>query len=131
MTYPDMLHLYFDRSNALQWYWTIYVVVLGGLLGFASMRKQPDRLTTAIVSILYACFAWKNLGAIHDVSEQRAALHTLLGAATDAAAGVLRPTLIAPAWEGTRNFHIACDVLTIGALWAMELRRRRTYTPSA
>jgi hypothetical protein len=36
---------------------------------------------------------------------------------------VLEPTLIAPAWIGIRNFHIASDVLTVLALWAMECRR--------
>ena len=35
----------------------------------------------------------------------------------------LEPTLVQPAWEGTRNFHLMCDVLTIAAIWAMELRR--------
>jgi len=32
MKYAELTQLYFDRSNALQWYWTIYVLVIGGLL---------------------------------------------------------------------------------------------------
>ena len=40
------------------------------------------------------------------------------------------PTLNPPPYDGlsgVRNFHIACDVLTVAALWAMELRWRRAY----
>ena len=32
MKYDQLIQLYFERSNALQWYWTLYVVVIGGLL---------------------------------------------------------------------------------------------------
>jgi hypothetical protein len=40
MTYHDLIQLYFERSNALQSYWTLYVVVIGGLLAFSSIRKE-------------------------------------------------------------------------------------------
>ncbi len=70
MKYHDLLQLYFDRSNALQWYWTLYVVVLGGLLAFSSLRQRPDHRTAVLVTILYCCFAYKNLGAIGDVTHQ-------------------------------------------------------------
>ena len=36
-----------------------------------------------------------------------------------------KPPQPATAWEGVRNFHVACDVLTVAALWAMEWRRMR------
>ena len=39
--------------------------------------------------------------------------------------GAFLPTLVAPAYEGVRNFHVACDILTVIAIWSMELRRRR------
>ena len=35
MSYSELIQLYFERSTALQWYWTIYVVVIGGLLAFS------------------------------------------------------------------------------------------------
>jgi hypothetical protein len=132
MTYAQLVQLYFDRSNALQWYWTLYVVIIGGLLAFASLRKQPDRLTTLLVSVLFCLFAYKNLGAIGDVTAQRAAI---LDAAKlvqpgipDAITSLLTPTLINPDFAGIRSFHILCDILTVAAIWAMELRRRRAAT---
>src|SRR5205823_11397878 len=67
MKYNDLLQLYFERSNSLQWYWTIYVVVIGGLLAFSSLRQRPDVRTAVLVTVLYCFFAYKNLGAIRDV----------------------------------------------------------------
>src|SRR6476659_5310122 len=74
MSYNDLVRLYFDRSNALQWYWTLYVVVIGGLLAFSSLRQRKDTLTALLVTVLYCFFAYKNLGAIHDVSFERYAI---------------------------------------------------------
>jgi hypothetical protein len=134
MKYADLLNLYFDRSNALQWYWTLYVVIIGGLLAFSSLRKHPDLLTAVLVSVLYAFFAYKNLGAIRDTTEQRLAIFNSIKTAPPAAfehadasplRNTIEPTLTPPAYPGVRNFHIASDLLTLAALWAMEWRRIR------
>jgi hypothetical protein len=135
MNYNDLLQHYFERSNALQNYWTLYVVVIGGLLAFSSIRKQGDMVTTALVSVLFAFFAVKNLEAIHDVTVQRFAVlevikqHAATGAeaqTVSAAQKAIAPTLLPPEFGGVRNFHVTSDVLTILALWSME-RRRRLY----
>lgn len=135
MRYADLIQLYFDRSNALQWYWTLYVIIIGGLLAFSSLRQRPDTTTAVIITVLYACFAYKNCSAIGETTQQRLAI---LSAARDASpvattdspdAGNLRqrlePTLQPPSYESVRNFHVATDLLTIAAFWAMEWRRRR------
>ena len=71
MNYNELIQLYFERANAMQAYWNLYVIIVGGLLAFSSMRKQPAAVTTALVSILFALFAYKNLDAMHDVTAQR------------------------------------------------------------
>jgi hypothetical protein len=140
MTPAELIQMYFERSNALQAYWTLYVVVIGGLLAFASIRKQPDLITTTLVTVLYCFFAYKNLDAIHDVTVQRLAvldsLKQTIASAPPAAAELrgpklIEPTLLPPQYDGVRNFHYASDVLTVLALWAMELRRRRTVRAGA
>ncbi|MGH7242221.1 MAG: hypothetical protein ACREJD_02250 [Phycisphaerales bacterium] len=145
MTYAELIQTYFERSNALQWYWTLYVVIIGGLLAFASMRKVPDRLTTLLVTILFCFFAYKNLGAIQDVTVQRFAVLDAVKkesalAASNASAysgsvltvsKLIEPTLQPPAFEGVRIFHITSTVLTVAALWAMELRRKRAAQSGA
>ncbi|HSY19154.1 MAG TPA: hypothetical protein VK815_12500 [Candidatus Acidoferrales bacterium] len=139
MTFHDLVQMYFERSNALQWYWTIYVVVIGGLLAFSSLRKERDLITTGLVTVLFCFFAYKNLGAIHDVTVQRYAILQVIKESPNAqtatelqsARSLLEPTLIAPAYEGVRNFHVASDLITVAALWAMERRRRNILIPAA
>jgi hypothetical protein len=132
MTYSQLIQLYFERSNALQGFWTLYVVIVGGVLAFSSLRKQPAALTTLIVSILFALFAYKNLDAIQDVTRERFAALELIRQAPVTEAdqmqevrNKLEPTLTPASSGSVRMTHITSDILTILALWAMELRRRR------
>ena len=135
MKYNELIQLYFERSNALQAYWTLYVVILGGLLAFSSLRKQPAGLTTAMVTLLFALFAFKNLDAIHDVTVQRVAVLDAIKQ-TDATASTeiqqlrptLEPTLIPATFASVKTTHLTADFLTILALWAMEFRRRKYAT---
>jgi hypothetical protein len=138
MGYDELVRLYFERSSALQWYWNIYVIVIGGLLAYSTLRQQRNFLKTILVTILYCCFAYKNLDAIHDVTLQRYAILQSIQESkpsdpnSDGLAQLrsrLEPTLTAatPDYEGllgVRNFHVFCDVLTIAALWVMEYRRK-------
>ena len=135
MKYDELIQLYFERSNALQAYWTLYVVILGGLLAFSSLRKQPAALTTAMMTLLFALFAFKNLDAIHDVTVQRVAVLDALKqteATTNAEIQRLRatvePTLIPATFASVKMTHLTADFLTILALWAMEFRRRKYAT---
>ena len=71
MNYNELIQLYFERSNAMQQYWNLYVVIVGGVLAFSSLRKQPAAITTALVCILFALFAYENLDAMKDTTAQR------------------------------------------------------------
>jgi hypothetical protein len=134
VNYNELIQLYFERANAMQAYWNLYVVIVGGLLAFSSMRKQPAAVTTALVSILFALFAYKNLDAMHDTTAQRfASLQAIKqfdssGATASGSKEVrdlLEATLTPATYESVRATHVTSDVLTIAALWAMEFRRRR------
>jgi hypothetical protein len=134
MNYNELIQLYFERATAMQAYWNLYVIIVGGLLAFSSMRKQPAAVTTLIVSILFALFAFKNLDAMHDTTAQRFAVLDAIKQYDPATAAVavskqvrdlLEPTLTPATYGSVRTTHVVSDVLTIAALWAMELRRRR------
>ena len=134
MNYNDLLQLYFDRSNALQNFWNIYILAVGGILAFSSMRKQPAAVTTFLVCLLFALFAYENLGAMKDCTAQRFAMLEAVkkfdangGARTDPmpVRQLLEPTLTPATWQSVKTTHLTSDVLTIAALIAMELRRRR------
>jgi hypothetical protein len=140
MNYNELIQLYFERSNALQGYWNLYVVVVGGLLAFSSLRKQPAVITTLIVSLLFGLFAYENHDAIQVATAQRLATHEAItkfdaGAAEPTAKqvrDVLEPTLTPASHGSVRLTHLTSDILVLAGLWAMELRRRRLRraTPS-
>ncbi|HEX8342028.1 MAG TPA: hypothetical protein VF624_14070 [Tepidisphaeraceae bacterium] len=129
MQLTDLIQFYFDRSNALQNYWTLYVVVIGGILAFSTFRQRTSWVTTLVVTILYCSFAYKNLGAIEDASAQRLSILDSIrnapGRDADAAVVNLLPNLEAQANTAVRPFHLFCDALTVAALWVFEIRRRR------
>jgi hypothetical protein len=134
MNYNELIQLFFERSTAMQAYWNLYVLIVGGLLAFSSLRKQPAPITTLIVSVLFALFAYKNLDAMYDTTAQRFATLQAIkqfdttGSTTPTAKPVrdlLEPTLNPATYSSVRATHITSDILTIAALWAMELRRRR------
>jgi hypothetical protein len=134
MNYSDLIQLYFDRSNAMQNFWNLYVLIVGGILAFSSLRKHPAPITTLVVSILFALFAYENLGAMKDCTAQRFAMLDALrkfdangGATTNPkpARDLIEPTLTPATWGSVKATHLTSDVLTILALVAMEFRRRR------
>ena len=138
MKYDELIQLYFERSNALQGYWTLYVVIVGGVLAFSSLRKQSAAITTLIVSILFGLFAYENMDAILTVTRQRhATLAAIKQADSNVAAEIkplrdlLEPTLTPAPESSTKRTHLVSDILTILGLWAMEFRRRRNQAAPA
>ncbi len=136
MNYNELIQLYFERANAMQQYWNLYVIIVGGILAFSSLRKQPAAITTAIVCVLFALFAYKNLDAMHDTTAQRfATLDAIKGFPRDTGGGIdnsrvrglLEPSLTPATYNSVRVTHVTSDILTILGLCAMEVRRRRLH----
>ena len=133
MNYNELIQLYFERANAMQQYWNLYVIIVGGILAFSSLRKQPAGVTTAIVCLLFALFAYKNLDAMYDTTAQRfATLESIKSfpresgaAAASSVRDRLEPTLTPATYGSVRATHVTSDILTILGLCAMEFRRRR------
>ena len=133
MNYAELLQQYYERSGALQNYWTLYVVIAGGLLAFSSLRQKPDKITGVLVTVLFCIFAYKNCGAIGEATNQRLAIYRSLDAAGKVAetAGPaipahkeIFPTLNGTPWDNGM-FHMTSDILIVLTLWGMELRRMR------
>jgi hypothetical protein len=138
MTFTTLVQLYFERSTALQGYWTLYVIVIGGVLGFSTFRQRPELVTTILVTVLYLCFAYKNEGAIEATAAERQAVLSLVRSIADrepipADTHEIRRALLTamPDYDvrGARYFHIACDLLTVAVVWAKEWRRRHPDLP--
>ena len=138
MNYNELIQLYFERSSAMQQYWNLYVIIVGGILAFSSMRKQPAAVTTLIVCLLFALFAYNNLDAMYDTTQQRFAALKAIKEFTPASGAadqsqirtLLEPTLTPSTYSRVRATHVTSDILTIAGLCAMELRRRRLQAQS-
>jgi hypothetical protein len=142
MNYSELVQAYFERSTALQWYWTVYVLVIGGVLGFSTFRQRPETVTVVLVTALYACFAYKNLGAIEHTLAERQAFRASIkdypasGPKAEEIKRVrdaLEPTLASAVADpdGVRYFHLLCDLMTVAAVWAKEWMRRKQEASSA
>jgi hypothetical protein len=133
MNYSELIQLYFERSTAMQQYWNLYVIIVGGVLAFSSLRKQPATITTALVCILFALFAYENLDAMKDTTAQRFATlgaikqfdSSVSGTPSKQVRDLLEPTFTPATFGSVKTTHVTSDLLTIAALCAMELRRRR------
>src|SRR5437762_9519708 len=80
MNYHELVQAYFDRSHALTWYWTVYVLVIGGIVAFSLFREYKNLPRTVLITLLYAGFAYKNLGAIEATTLEREAVLSALKA---------------------------------------------------
>src|SRR5438128_7156003 len=136
MNYNELIQLYFERSTAMQQYWNLYVIIVGGVLAFSSLRKQPAAITTLLVCILFGLFAYNNLDAMHDTTAQRFATLDAIKksdassgspAAGSEIRGLLEPTLTPATYTSVPTTHIISDILTIAALSSMPLRRRKLH----
>jgi hypothetical protein len=142
MSYSELIQQYFERSTALQWYWTIYVLVIGGVVGFSTFRQRPELVTAILVAILYGGFAYKNWGAIEATAAEREAIRLAIQefpadpAAEDPAPRPnaaeiqrvrqrLEPVIHAYDIPAAGRFHLACDALTILFIVVKEWRRRK------
>ena len=139
MKYDELIQLYFERSNALQAYWTLYVVIVGGLLAFSSLRKLPAAVTTLVVTLLFGLFAYENLDAILTATRQRHATLAVIKQSDPGSTApeikplrdLLEPTLTPAEESSVRKTHLVSDILTILGLWTMELRRRKNAESAA
>lgn len=136
MNYSELIQAYFERSVALQWYWTIYVLVIGGIVGFSTFRQRREFVTAVLITILFACFAFKNEGAIEATAVEREAIRAAFKDYVPTGANAadvklvrdrVEPTLTPYDIAGARYFHIVCALLTIAYVWAKEWRRETPY----
>lgn len=140
MEYNELIELFFERSNALQTFWTIYITVVGALLAFCATRERLGLWTMGILTVGFGLFAAANLDAMHDVTIQRLAAEEAIRKypvpkddekrrALDSVRKTIEDSLTPPKYgglKGVRTFHLTCDVLTLSALWTISYRRNKS-----
>lgn len=136
MTYNELLQAFFERSNALEALWTIYVTVVGALLAFCATRQRLGLWTMAVITVAFSLFAAGNLSGLRDVTLQRVALNAAIvhydpPPDTKVTNVVELRKLVTPTLDptpflrvrGICAYHITFDVLTLVALWITAYRR--------
>jgi hypothetical protein len=118
----ELLKLIFERAEALNGYWNLYIAVSLGVLGLMASGKPFTHLrqTKILLTAAFFAFALSNLGVILDTNEQRRALGTLIAPEFRAAAEHAGP----PADWKVIAFHGALDLIVILCIWLV-----RWYSP--
>jgi len=136
MTYSELLQAFFERSNALEALWTIYVTVVGALLGFCATRQRLGLWTMSVVTVAFCLFAAGSLLGMRHVTLQRVALDAAivdyepppeakLSNNVMELQKLVTPTLHPTPFEGVPGvlaYHLTLDGLTIAALWIIAYR---------
>src|SRR5579863_4366799 len=138
MEVKDMLPIFFERANAAQTLWTLYVTIILGLLAFiGSAKLTRPKLVASLLSIIFLIFAAVNLSALCAVTAQRLALFGLMCPGTPGPPGTdwlgvtwpmtkLCSTLVAPGGRGVMALHILGDLFTLTSVWFMILKRPKS-----
>ena len=127
MDFRDLVTLYFERTNAMQTLWSIYITIVLGLLGFVGTAKPRTAIVVAM-AIAFCGFAYVNCDALRSVTWQRNVVASLVRAESgkgDNSDARLRiaGTLDPPSVRGVIAFHVLGDVLVLSAILFLGLKR--------
>jgi hypothetical protein len=133
MDFKDLISLYYERSTALQTFWSFYVTIILGLLAFfGSLKPSRQKRSLAIaLSIAFIAFASVNLAGIEEVTAARLAVRDLL-VSEQKSHPILEPlvrTVKPPErWE-VAAMHITGDLILLIGIWVLTLRKEDGFVP--
>jgi hypothetical protein len=113
MELKDVLTLAFDRWSATMTLWSLYVVVVGAIIGFVASSKRPLRPTFKfIIAAVFIYFTLANLFAQVHVLGQRRLLLSMIPA-TAPYASDWQKKLEVEDNSTCISFHLVLDMVTI------------------
>jgi hypothetical protein len=128
----DLVTKFFERSNAIQAYWSFYSTAVLGLLAFFGTKKR-DRLIASLLSVAFAGFAASNLDALRTVTRQRIVLKEMLTACTKleppqcgVALHELSDTVSPSSLTAVTYLHLTGDVFVFVGIWWLVLHREKS-----
>ena len=60
MDAKSALNLFFERSNAMQMFWSLYIPIVLGIMAFFGAGSQRSRIPAASVTFAFVSFATVN-----------------------------------------------------------------------
>ena len=134
MEFKDITAQLFERSNAMQTFWSYYITIALALIAFFGTTQRSKTLA-AIFTIAFVGVAMVNLDGMKNIAHQRLALQDLVAAAKapSAAAVFAKPvsakvvdayisSVHPPSVCGVVVAHLFCDAVVIAAIWVLTPR---------
>jgi hypothetical protein len=129
MEFKDMVTLYFERSNALQTYWSFYTTMGLALLAyFGGMKTSPQKYLIAVVlSLSFVSFAVVNLDALRAVTKARVICRDLIysgklaNSPSPEAQEQIQQMITPWPFAYVAVMHISGDLFTLGSIWFLVL----------
>jgi len=135
MNIKDILEFLFQRADATQTFWNLYIGAVTTTLGLLTASKVEwlKREVCIALAFVFAVFALSNLSSLDAVRQQRDGLVKVAESAPEFREDLYRPILDAvspPGKIALRVFHSIFDLFVITAIWFVPLRRRRRRPPA-
>lgn len=128
MDFIQTVTLFFQRDDAMQSYWTFYVTVVLGYIGFfgAASPSKYLRPLCVLATAAFCGFGIVNLAAIRETDAQRIELASTIRRFKPSSTlpaerlAAVQATLGQPSsLTVVTVFHLIGDLLVIGAIWAI------------
>ncbi len=134
MDIKDALGFLFQRADATQTFWNLYLGVVTTILGLLTAAKIDwfRREVCIALTCVFAVFAYSNFAALDALRQQRAGLVDVAVHAQGFQECVYRSILRAVGPPGRitlRIYHLVLDLFVIAAVWFVPfLRRKRLHS---
>jgi len=133
MDIKDALGFLFQRADATQTFWNLYLGVVTTVLGLLTAAKIDwfKREVCIALTFAFALFAYSNFASLNAVRQQRASLVQVAVHARGFQEDIYRPVLDSvrpPGGAVLSVFHFVFDLFVVAAIWLVPfLRRKRLH----
>ena len=131
MKLQELISLYFERTNAMQTLWGIYITIVLALLAFYGSKDTSAGIgRSVLITMAFVGFAVVNLDALKDVTTTRNRTRDLIvndkasDHLNDDLRRVLPEIITPPSVLSVMVFHIAGDLMVVGWIWGMTLSKK-------
>jgi hypothetical protein len=129
MKFSELVTLYFERFNAEQTLWGIYITIALGILAFFGTLRPSKKATTValLFSVGFVAFAFVNAMALGYVVNVRAKIYCVVqhyhahdSSEDQAVIEKVKPTVteLYSIWMLV-IFHASCDLMVLAAIWRL------------
>ena len=134
MNIKEVLEFLFQRADAMQTFWNLYIGSVTTTLGLLTAAKVEwlKREVCIALTFVFAVFALSNLSSLDAVRGQRDELVKLAVSVPEFHEELYRPILDSvspPDKIALIVFHSIFDLFVIAAIWLVPLFRRRRRQP--